>query len=405
MSICSRGIFSADKALALVFFLLPSTLVYPESAFAQTKNQGSKTSCGKPFERALVVSGGGIAPGLALGVIAGAKDAGYKPDVIMTTCGASIGGAINNSYQDPKKAKEYLTSREFHRHLLSLAKVSKKKDAFTGEIRNLGAEELGAKLGMAQLNKGKIPNIFTGNLLDVPQTLPRMLPRQDFARSPNEPKLVIVAARANFQPKDVGGSKNSNVLYEQTFFTDPKTAKHLHEIPASMKQNFPDSPIHATTVAKTGLSTLQAARASIADPFLIDPAKIGEDYYFAGAMDLFPIESAQTIACNVAITKPSGEYTMLEDMAVTNGFGFSQSERIKQLDRYKGLRWIDMKGASEFAMDPDTDGMDLVSRVPTDYEQFKALVEKQYDFGYDRTRNAMEGSPTAPANQRRPVAR
>jgi predicted acylesterase/phospholipase RssA len=379
--------------------------LFASPAFAQKKTAPSKTSCGKPFERALVVSGGGVAPGLALGVIAGARDSGYKPDVIVTTCGASIGGAINNSFQDSKKAKEYLTSREFHRQLLNLAKVSKKKDFFTGEVRNLGAEELGAKLGMAHLNSGKIPDIFTGNLLDVPQDLPRMLPRQDFTRSPNEPKLVVVAARANFQPKDVGTKYGKNVLYEQTFFTDPKTAQHLHEIPASMKQNFPESPIHTTTIAKSDVSTIQAARASIADPFLIDPAKIGKDYYFAGAMDLFPVESAQTIACNVAITKPSGEYSKLEDMAVTSGFGFSQSERVKQLDRYKGLRWIDMKGASELAMDPDTDGMDLVSKVPTDYNEFKALVEKQYDFGYERARNAIEGEPAAPPSKRRPVAR
>ncbi|MGZ3743093.1 MAG: hypothetical protein ACXWRA_04460, partial [Pseudobdellovibrionaceae bacterium] len=53
----------------------------------------------KPFKRVLVISGGGLNPGLALGIIAGVQEKGWRPDLIIATCGAGLGAAINNSEQ------------------------------------------------------------------------------------------------------------------------------------------------------------------------------------------------------------------------------------------------------------------------------------------------------------------
>ena len=167
-----------------------------------------------------------------------------------------------------------------------------------------------------------------------------------------------------------------------------------------MKKNFPNAPIHPWTTTRTGVSTIQAARASIADPYLLNPAKIGNDYYFAGAMDLFPIETAKSIACDVTSTAPSGKYSMMEDLAVKRGFGFSQQERAEQLPKYKDVNWIRTVGATKYAMDPDVDGMEMVNKIPQRYEDFKALIEKQYEFGYQRAMETYSPSATTRTGSR-----
>lgn len=339
-----------------------------------TENARAAEACSKKFNNALVLAGGGITPGMALGMLAGARAAGQKPDVVITTCGASISGAIANAYPDPAAAKAYVTSKEFHQFLLREVKVGTATPA-----------ELGLKLGKAALQADmRIPDAFDQNVMHIKPTLSRVLQRQDFTSTPGETRFVTVAARATYGPEHAGQMTGGQTLYEQTFFTDKDTASALKNLPASMKKNFPQSPIHPWTTVKTGVSTIQAARASIADPYLLNPAKIGNDYYFAGAMDLFPIETAKAIACHVTSTAPSGKYSFMEDLAVKRGFGFSQQERADQLAKYKNVNWIRTVGATQYAMDPDVDGMEMVNKIPKRYEDFKALIEKQYEFGYQR---------------------
>lgn len=357
----------------------------PESAWA------AAAACSKKFKSALVLAGGGVTPGMALGMIAGARAAGHKPDVIITTCGASISGAIANAFPDPAQAKAYVTSKEFHQFLLREVKVGKTSPA-----------DLGLKLGKATFTPGLIPDAFDKNVMSMRPTMSRILQRENFTTNAGESRLITVAARATYKPEHAGLAAEGQTLYEQTYFTDKDTGRALRNLPASMKKNFPESPIHPWTAVKTGVSTVQAARASISDPYLLNPAKIGNEYYFAGAMDLFPIETAKAIACDVTSTAPSGKYSFLEDMAVKRGFGFSQQERADQLRKYRGVNWIRTVGANKYAMDPDVEDMEMVNKIPRRYEDFKKLIEKQYEFGFQRAMAAYSSeAPAAQSVQRR----
>ena len=355
---------------------------------AREHREAKPQACNKKFKKALIISGGGISPGVALGLIAGARAAGQKPDVILATCGGSIGASIANAYPNPQDAKKFVMSREFHKYLKEYTHVGR-----------TNAAQIGLKLGEAAVNKGDVPDIFDRNVIDVPTSFPRMLPNQTFRSGKDDTRLITVAARANYKPGDVKNPIAGQTLYEQTFFTDKDTAKALKGMPASMKSNFPDSPIHPWTTTRTDASTIQAMRASISDPYLINPGKIGKDYYFGGAMDLYPIETAQKIACETLATTPSVALNGLEDMAVKRGFGFSQTERVAQLKGYKGVRWAQMKGAEDLNMDPDTSGIDFVSKIPDDYNEYAAAIEKQYEFGYQQAMAAYE-SPQATTRTR-----
>jgi len=56
----------------------------------------------KRFKRALIIAGGGITPAVGLGVIAGVEEKGWKPDVVLTTCGASMAAAIYNAFNNSR---------------------------------------------------------------------------------------------------------------------------------------------------------------------------------------------------------------------------------------------------------------------------------------------------------------
>ncbi len=327
--------------------------------------------CAKRFKNVLVLAGGGVTPGIALGMLAGAKAAGKKPDAVISTCGSSVSTAIANAFEDPKDAYAFIKSRRFHSFLMKNVKVHEGLPLSIGlEIMNEGVEE------------NRIPNVFENYVMEIPTKMPPLLKETKFKSG--DTRFIMVGARALFNEKHVGMRAQEKRLYQQTFFTDPDTAKSLRDLPASIKKNFPKSPIYPWTQVRTDVSTLQAARAGIADPFLMNPATIDGEYYFAGAIDLYPIETAKAIGCEVTVSGPPGEFGKLPDLAVKRGFGYSPLEREKQLKKYKNVRWIDKKGATELSMDPDVSGLTLENKIPRDYNEFVRLIERQYEFGYDR---------------------
>ncbi|RZA08717.1 MAG: hypothetical protein EOP11_04045, partial [Proteobacteria bacterium] len=75
----------------------------------------------RPFKRALIIGGGGISPGVALGIIEGARAAGYEPDLIIATCGASLGATVSQAIPDGDQALAYLKSATYQQNLLGLS--------------------------------------------------------------------------------------------------------------------------------------------------------------------------------------------------------------------------------------------------------------------------------------------
>ena len=133
----------------------------------------------------------------------------------------------------------------------------------------------------------------------------------------------------------------------------------------------------------------QAARVSISDPFYLNPARIGGDYYFGGAIDLYPIETAQALAEEVLINYPSGLYTAYENLAISSTYGFRQSDRTHLAAKTETVKWIDSSGTAALGMDPTLEGFFFVNNIPASYEKFKNTVLEQYRFGFERAQEAV----------------
>ena len=87
--------------------------------------------------------------------------------------------------------------------------------------------------------------------------------------------------------------------FKETYFTDEQTAKLLDGFVSPMASYGPASNVEPETEVRTDLDMTTALRASISDPFLMEPKQIGNDRYLGGITDLYAIELAKSLADSV----------------------------------------------------------------------------------------------------------
>ena len=329
-----------------------------------------------PFQRALVIGGGGVAPGVAAGIIAGARAAGFEPDVIIATCGASMGATVSLSSKNDAQALAFLKSPRYHQGLLQHV-----------QIDTAWALSLKYKLDQAGVRPGVLSQLWSGTVLRIPERLPPFLASEAFPTK--GPRLILPAARAQFP----AGAENVSIAglpaFKQIYFTDADTARFLNGIPSAMKRLFPHSYLDSKTSVVTGVGMSQAMRASIADPYLVNPALIGRHYYFTGAVDLHPIETAQRLAQEVLVTYPSAPFSHYDALAVSSSFGFDPRQRVAFVKRQSRVKWIDVSGMV-YGFDPEPSLLIMVSRIPQSHAHYAQMVENQFNFGYHRAVEAVK---------------
>lgn len=337
------------------------------------------SAAGKKFKRALIIAGGGITPGIGLGIIAGAREQGWEPDVVLTTCGASMSAAIENAFRNSDESLKFAKSIRFY-DMLRLVELET-------------ANPIKIKLKLMKLAKFEfIPPVFTDNILYLIEDSPPFLPISEFKTPTVGPRFIILSAKAHFGPEDVGKLKSSipYALFNQVYFTDPHTAESLRGVPSPIKKLFPESFFSEDTEVITDKSPEQAIRASIPDPMLMNPAKIDNQYYFTGASDIFPVHTANLLADEVLATYPGNGYKDYEDIMINSLFGLTLSQQALFAIQDPKVKWIDMTGIDEVSFNPEFRFPLLRSRIPETLEGFAEGVQKQFDFGKSRVIEALE---------------
>lgn len=331
---------------------------------------------GKKYKRALIIAGGGISPAVGLGVIAGLRQQGMEPDVVLTTCGASISAAIDNSFLNSDATIQFAESPAFFNVMQQV------------KIASPDVMVMAKKFKELEKNPDVIPGLFDTHILNMPPEVGQFVPQNKFNTGAKGPKFVILSARALFGPNNVGEKKAGRDLFEQVFFTDPETAKELQNLPSPIRTLFPKSNVAKKTRVITDVTTEQAARASVPDPFLLNPAVINGSYYFTGAVDLFPIEVAHQLADEVIVTYPERLYLDYENLVIQSAFGFSQTQRALSAIQDTTVKWIDITGISKLAFSPETSLLTLKNKIPSNQNDFIKGIRAQFEFGKNR---AIEG--------------
>jgi hypothetical protein len=235
-----------------------------------------------------------------------------------------------------------------------------------------------------------IPDFFNNNVLYIPESLNSELNNDYFQNTQTKPKLIIITARAHFGNNDVGKQKGNLLRFTEVLMTDPETAKHFNNYEPPVNNKFLNSTIDRKLDLMTQVPLEFAMRASISDPFLVNPAVIHGEYYFTGAADLYPVDIANFLAEEVVSTYPFSLFTDYENLAIKSTFGISQSQRVLYAIQDPKIKWIDQSlPPKDMSFDPTAEFLMLKNEIPDDLYTYQIKVQQQYDFGYSRMKELL----------------
>ncbi len=349
-------------------------------------------------DKVLVLAGGGLHTAAFLGAIEGAKESGYDPNVLLTTCGASLAGAIANQSPDPKVWRDLIESPEFYEFMKSVRVNPKFREA--GPLIK----------GLADMKGKQWYQRFAGrpDAATVPDLVSRFvvdLPLETSIEALNKPfkkegiRLVIIAGRVDFDPKQLGKQINGRKLFPEALITAAETAHLLDGKRSSPAENFPHSNINPATHTYTGIPLYQAVRASMSEPGLVQPGEIIIDgkriTFTAGSIDSYPVDLANAIGNHVVATA-SGPQGDIENIVYQDAFGIPLNERGGQMQRTPIDHWMDFTDWSpvddvrRFGPKLDFGQFKFVDDFPATHEEFLKTVRLQWAWGKQQAIEALK---------------
>ena len=356
----------------------------------------------KPFQRALVMAGGGLDWPRYMGVDQALRDEGMAPDLYVGICGGSFSAAyaalgsdtwIRDTYEISSimklKNKTLLPLLSFFLNLGEwnregrLASFAKK--AMLENVEE-GLERSELRVPFSAL---KVPTlIISTRLLYDPYKIPQERVRERVMRGGGHHRGGVSYRYVNKNMK-MAGKK----LYQVVFFTDKETAKILPKNLKSLaSQLYPDSPFVEEIQIKTDVLVSEAIRASVADPVLMSPALIDGEYYVTGSPEHQPMSLLSQFSESVVETD-RGLMSAQVDEGFRAVFGFSLND-MKTRERVRDAALlVSIEKSEEWQNDslmPKLKkGIVLESAVPTDYLEFETKVLNLKNFGARQTRRAI----------------
>ncbi len=346
------------------------------TSFAFGSSTHSTAKAPKPFRRAVIFGGGGLTPAAHLGVLAALRDSGWKPDLLITSCGSSFAAMVGGAYPEKQDQLRFLRSRELFDLLHSLVAV--KTSSVFGALKVLHSVN----------DTSVIPDIFNQTLLWFSQEVPWENAPKNF--QVGDSKLIIMGSQILFTPKDVGTPRGTRKTYREVVFTDRDTARLIPFTESPIAKQYPKSFVARDLRIISDIAPIVASRAAVADPFLGEPLERNGEYLSTGALDLYPLEIAESLADEVLSVYPQ-HFAGLEQDVFMNSFGFDLNQR--GIDVINGapanVYWYDNVGLDAYSMNPRRSFLSIIKGVPTDFQEYVSLIDRQWSFGYSRGNEAL----------------
>lgn len=410
----------------------------------------------KPFERVLLLSGGKLRMAVGMGMLAEAFDNPhpFPPNVVLYSCGLGLGGAVasamlqmNGGKVDTAQWLQFLQSRTFFAmmkevkvnqdffHKKTLGDLTKAKQLYheifgrlaATQANGLFAAASSALKGISHFQVKPLPPVAVrpaifrtkeNSLINVPQDLAP--PNMNLGFSSDGLRVIFGATKILYKPDQAGKSRGlQEKLYEETYFTDPRTADAIRRVgydKSVVAADFPEIPVQPLIAVKTGYPLFAGAGASLREPYLtplgwvLNPETREKEPYLAGSLNGSPIELALALGDNVMAIRTrkftrKGPLPPVEDLVYRDTFGFSFDKRVDDIDsRYgKQVRWISVDGTEELeeksGFSPvsvgEGENMVLVDKMPMgdteeDFQKFSQMATDQWNWGMERMREALK---------------
>ena len=393
---------SVVTVVAAQFALISSDVVASTDVAA---NAASVTAQPKPFRRVLVLSGGGLNSAIALGVVEGLQNKGWSPDLIIATCGSAIPAAILKAKGNLEDAKNFLYGDDYRKLIQSVA--------IERPITPLIAKSIYLD------SSNNVPDIFGTPVLRIPMEWPKSALDQDFTKKFDDiqnaaPAIAIISGHAYFGPANSGSRIKGRKLIRESFFTDSRTGYVMSQnlLGSPIAQNFPMSHVDGPIEIRTDLKLFEAARGSVSDPYLIAPfpnpsePDSKNDYYMTGAVDLFPVDIAESLGDEVVAVYGTS-FNGIEVRANMNAFGYNTQTRLTQMTHEKIRAWVDLSDDqnwdSKIGFDPRAGLVQVENAVPRDPVKFERMNDSQWALGVQRGEEALSLPPGDTTHIRSPA--
>ena len=335
------------------------------------------------YQRTVLFSGGGTRFGLYLGMYAALDELGLKPDLLIATCGGSLAAAIIQAFARDADRKSYLQSEEFYRFFCGHRLT---------EQRHLG--KLGLYVLKKQWDKRSAPyleDVFDRYLVKMEHDLSPLLPTLNRPFSQEIPSIII-GSRMLFDRSEVGERRGERKLYQKVLMGNATALSNVNLDRIQLQgENYSQSAVAPTTVINSSVTLLEAVRISMSDMFYIEPIERNGEYYAGGAIDLVPVELAQSLATEV-IGERKQLYKLQEEGLVRAVLGFSGNQRLRDINQqFRDIRWIDTRDAAQQLVGNycrkgiDWRRFEITLSLPTSLDEFAAAMEAQWNYGYSKT--------------------
>lgn len=334
--------------------------------------------------RVLMLQGGGLQTATFLGILDGVESSGKAPDYVISACGGSLALALAGSFPTNKERLEFLSSREYYEGLKALKLT---------QYRYLHNSLFLIASTWVEGLAGSPPDLFGTYIMRIPQIITPKL-QNSFPTSGT--RYVMLGGKILIDPKEFDSAPSTKKRFQEVYFTDPETAERLRGFPSPLSTfRGRRTTIASETEAITGVDLISAARASISDPLLMVPAKIGDQRYVTGAIDLYPLEMARHLGDEIITSFNSYFNTMVDGPIYEATFGFDQNARLRAITSSTADYWVDLSDSDEeyetIGFNPALSAHELAiaSRIPETYEDYVLLVEAQWVYGRSRVTEAL----------------
>jgi len=343
----------------------------------------------QPYQRCMVMAGGGFRFGIYLGMFEALRQAGRAPDVILASCGGAIAATIIRNLPDDAARRAWLTSPDMYRFWCGLRSTPRAKLA--------GTLLRAARRRLSPSPAPLVPDLFGDYLFELPPQLP-------FPPEPARPTVdvAILGGRLLFGPEQVGQPRAGRKLYAETVFCGERAAALL----AGMDSPLSDPRWGRHAVARELLTdgsvpVAAAARISISDMLYFRSQRHGAHEYIGGVVDLFPVEIARRLASEVVLEFKEAFEQMFSIPAWRSVLGLDGNARLRYANSQLADMRIDSSDVSAALPSPLLQKLDwrrnrIELAMTPDHASFVELMDAQWRYGYER---AMEACARPPRQQ------
>ena len=361
-----------------------------------------------PFSRSMVLSGANFNSPMHIAFYDAAVDSLGPIDLVVGSCGGGMAAALINLFPDRQNRKDFIESSEFHQFLLQFDYNRISTTTILNHLADLSRDgdydEEDDYYDFEERRGLEYPNLFSLAMLRVPAKLRSATLDRPFSR---KIRTIIMGSRVNYDLEKQAGQpvpEGSRKLYTESYFTDAQTATWLKGLKSYVGEKVPGSFLSEEVEIRSDVSVLDAARASVTDPYLVSPALVNGEYYTAGSVNIDPINVARHLSKEVVTRYGTRFDEMVETPTLRHVYNYNPNQVRRLAYGQKVDYWIDgsaeMDQIDTFAPKIEFDPRGLIpfngkplvifsGSIPKDYAQYRQMVKDQYQNAYDRAEESL----------------